>query len=99
MILSSHFVVPVLCILLVSTSAFSFSFTTLLPDQLRRSTTINHGHHAVEPAHETFGLPRFGLSSRLAAGRRSSSSPKTVNVDDFGAKADGTDDSKVPHLC
>lgn len=95
MILYSHFVVPVLCILLVSTSAFSFSFTTLLPDQLRRSTTINHGHHAVEPAHETFGLPRFGLSSRLAAGRRSSSSPKTVNVDDFGAKADGTDDSKA----
>ncbi|KAE9459814.1 hypothetical protein C3L33_08286, partial [Rhododendron williamsianum] len=95
MILSSHFVVPVLCILLVSTSAFSFSFTTLLPDQLRRSTTINHGHHAVEPAHKTFGLPRFGLSSRLAAGRRSSSSPKTVNVDDFGAKADGTDDSKA----
>ncbi|KAI8545837.1 hypothetical protein RHMOL_Rhmol07G0069000 [Rhododendron molle] len=95
MILYSHFVVPVLCILLVSTSAFSFSFTTLLPDQLRRSTTINHGHHAVEPAHETFGLRSFGLSSRLAAGGRSSSSPKTVNVDDFGAKADGTDDSKA----
>lgn len=44
---------------------------------------------------ETFDLPTFSLPSKAGAGRRLSSSPVTVNVDDFGAKGDGTDDSEA----
>lgn len=45
-----------------------------------------------------FETESFGLRTRLARASTPSTSPKLFNVDDFGARGDGGDDTEVPHL-
>lgn len=45
-----------------------------------------------------FETESFGMRTRLARASTPSTSPKLFNVDDFGARGDGGDDTEVSHL-
>lgn len=99
----SHF----LSILLIAfLASFSFSFSSNAPED---PLVLDHHHHQINSSgvHDEYRKPSPTISrtSRLAilswataAYHSASAKNIVVNVDNFGAKGDGGDDSQVTHL-
>lgn len=57
--------------------------------------SVSNGFHIHEDSYNPNSETNDRILRRLAQANVPATSPEIVNVDDFGAKADGTDDSQV----
>lgn len=99
----SHFLSVLLIAFLAS---FSFSFSSNVPED---PIVLDHHHHQTNSSgdHDEYikPSPTISRTSRLAilswasaAYHSASANNIVVNVDSFGAKGDGGDDTQVTHL-
>lgn len=82
--------------LFIILASFSSCFGSYQEDPLDPIAYTTSKHTVQDKKY--FEKQSFRLTRRLAQASTPSASPKLVNVDDFGAKGDGGDDTEVSHL-